>query len=239
MFSKKKPWSISRSVHLCTFTDLEPATTTRRGLGSRDLGLPEPRLAPLVQSRGAAGEQQDDGRQQAQDGGDQRGPDGRAPGCDGVRAVVVARVVDRGLENGEGHEVGDEDDKDDEEGQQRAEGGEEASHEAGTESEEERDKCEAGGDGVQDHDFCQGARRVVRVVGEGGRGDVGLDYGDGVVADVRVAAGSAVATVLYCSLAFISFLFLLFPHSRAVAVVQSIDGKWKEKETYVRAFSTQ
>lgn len=88
-----------------------PSSRDRGAVSFGDILCRAP-VALVVESRATAREKDDDGSQETADRGDQDSPGGGAP----LGAAAVVRLVDLGLDDAEGDEVGDEHDERDDEG---------------------------------------------------------------------------------------------------------------------------
>ncbi|PNY22579.1 hypothetical protein TCAP_07095 [Tolypocladium capitatum] len=138
------------------------------------------RPAALLGAAGAAGDEDDDGRGEGEDGGDDHQPDGRPPLGPAAPAAVAVDVVP---DDAEGDEVADHGDDGEDKGQQRGKGGQQRADDARGQAEHEGDEAERRRHGVQHHGAGEAGRGVL-----GGRGEVGaVDPGHDlrrVVADV-------------------------------------------------------
>jgi len=118
-----------------------PSIGTILGFDSPSTSIPS-----LMQSRGAAGEQDNKGAEEQAHHGHEEGPD--SSGEHGVVASAIA--VDLILDDAPGDEISDHDNQGHDPGEGGDEGCEDGAAPAGTESEQERDEGDSAGNRVQD-----------------------------------------------------------------------------------------
>lgn len=160
----------------------EPPATAAGSLDVLGLGRRGRLVAALPPARAA--------RQEDNDGGNKRA-DGRRqhrPRRGAKVGLVVGVVIDVGPDDAEQHKVDDHDGHRDDEGQERNHGGQEGPEHTGAEGEEERDKVQAAGDGVQDHGLGERTGRVAGRVGEIGAGAGHVEHVGRRVADPGLGA---------------------------------------------------
>lgn len=172
----------------------EVAATVRVG-GRRGASVPAllvDVLAASLPATGTAGDEDEDGGDQAQAGRGEDTPHGGAVGSVGIDTIGA---TDTTAEQAEANKVANEGDGGDEEAQTGDDGGDEGADSVGAEGKEEGDEEKAGGDGVQDHDVGEaadsgltGIRNLDNVLAAAGQVEGHLD----IVADVRVAAAPLV-----------------------------------------------
>lgn len=148
--------------------------------------------ASLLGATSTAGNEDQNSGNQGQDGSDENAPDGRTPSSDDV---VRASRVDSVLDDSKGSKVTGHGDESDNEGQEREESGDQRTDEASAQAEQEGQKGEAGGDGMQNQNPRKNPGAIT--VGFRERDLANLcQGGGGIIANVRRCAG--IFSTVYC-----------------------------------------
>lgn len=153
--------------------------------------------AALLGATGTAGNEDQNSRNQGQDGSDENTPDGRAPSSFNV---VRASRVDSVLDDSEGSKVTGHCDEGGDKGQEREERGDKGAKDAGAQAEQECQKGEASGDGMQN----QYPRKNLGAITVGFRErDLGnlCQGGGGIIANVR--GGAVIFSTVHCQSSFL------------------------------------
>lgn len=139
----------------------------------------------LLGATSTAGNEDQNSGNQVQDGSDENAPDGRTPSSDDV--VGTARV-DSVLDDAKSSKVTGHGDEGNDKGQEGEERGDERTDEAGAQAEQEGQKGEAGGDGVQNQYPRKNLGAITVALGERDLSNLS-EGGGGIVANVRRGAG--------------------------------------------------
>lgn len=136
----------------------------------------------------AAGDKDNRGTNEGEDGSDENQPDSGTP-----FGAADTEIVDILLDDAEGDEVGDHDHEGHDKGDERDDGGQERAHYAGADAEEEGNEAQAKSDGVKNHDTGQTLGRAGRGTAEFGAIE-GAHQTSWVVADLGAGAVVRITT---------------------------------------------